>query len=83
MNKKLGFGVLGAFTALGTLMYWGLTVCSHNFSRPFAWKKGKLKINYVVCLKCGKEFRYDMDKFKVMEQIKLDSHDVVGSPHVV
>jgi transcription elongation factor Elf1 len=72
MNKKTigdAIGLLAA--AVGAGFYWTLCHCRHEYSRPFTWKRGKLKIYYATCLECGQEFRYDINTRQVCEQIHL------------
>lgn len=72
MNKaRISIGI--ALAALGAGIAWVVWDCHHKFSRPFTWRKDRLRVSYVVCLECGKEFRYDLDSFVVKEQIHINN----------
>ena len=81
-RKRISIG-LAALAAVGAGVLWMVWNCHHKYSRPFMWKRGKLKVHYVVCLECGKEYLYDMDTFKVGAETKVDIHDILGSTHVI
>jgi hypothetical protein len=73
MKIKLGAFIL----TLGTALYWLIAHCSHEFSRPFTMckyntqgERGR-RVQYVVCLKCGKEFFFDWETFKVGKEIHV------------
>jgi hypothetical protein len=80
-SSKVGIA-LAVLAAIGGGIAWMVWDCHHKYSRPFTWKKGKLKINYVVCLECGKEFLYDLDTLTVGAQTRVDNHDIVGNKEV-
>jgi hypothetical protein len=69
-TTKLGIGGLVAAAIVGTA-YWFLSFCNHKFTRPFSHKdKDGKKVTYVNCLKCARDFEYDLKKFKVGKEIK-------------
>jgi hypothetical protein len=49
--------------------------CSHQrFTFPLTpTKRGFRKPTYVVCLDCGKEFRYDWQQMRIGRELKQDS----------
>ena len=78
MNKKRLSLVLGALAAVGAGAVWLLTFHVHKFSRPFSVKRRGKKISYVVCLKCAKEFRYNLETLEVLERIDVRTVDIAG-----
>jgi hypothetical protein len=72
---------LGAFiVTIGIALWWLIAHCNHEFSRPFTMTQYNLKgepgrrAQYVVCLKCGKEFFFDWDTFKVGKEIHVKDY---------
>ena len=52
-------------------VYWVLTICNHEFTRPFTRrKKDGTRETYVVCLKCGKEFEFDLSIMQVGKRLE-------------
>ena len=78
MNKKRLSLVIGALAAAAAGAVWLFSFHVHKFSRPFSVKRRGKKISYVVCLKCAKEFRYDLQTLKVLERIDVNTVDIAG-----
>lgn len=67
-RTNVGTFFLGVFSGI----WWRIFQCRHDFSRVWtARTKDKKKINYVVCLDCGKEFLYDLEKLQVGKEIRI------------
>lgn len=64
----LAAAVPGGAIAVG--LWYLATKCWHVYSWPITNKE--LKQTYVVCVECGKEFKYDWTTMKVGEELPRD-----------
>lgn len=80
--KKKAVGILSLMAVAGGGLLWLVCHCNHKFSRPFTNMPWKKRRSYVVCLKCGAEFEFDLDSMEVGPKIDRFSVDSVPK-HVV
>ena len=81
MKKKV-VGILSLIAVAGGGILWLVCHCNHKFSRPFTNMPWKRKRSYVVCLKCGSEFAFNVDTMEVGERLDHFAVDAVPK-HVI
>ena len=78
MNRTR-FSIAVALFAVGGGIWW-LISHHHKYSWPFCMRKQLAnseygpRVNYVVCLECGKEFLYDTETLKVGNEIHINNY---------
>ncbi len=66
MRKRWKIGIATMAAASIFPLYWLLTICKHDYTRPFTFrKKDGTRETYVVCINCGKEFEFDLATMQI------------------